>query len=111
MEHEPNGTGPDAGAVVALIEWRAPSMTPDDARRLADETAAAFRRVPGLVEIRFFGDFETGSHFYFQVWESRAAFDAYMAGEAMFRIRDAAAPYVEGRPSRRVLADYTPTAS
>lgn len=108
MEHGASGTGPDAGPVVSLIEWQAPSMTPDDARRLADETAAAFRRMPGLVEIRFFGDFESGTHYYFQVWESRAALDAYMAGEAMLRIRDAAAGFVVGRPSRRILADYTP---
>jgi quinol monooxygenase YgiN len=108
MEHGASGTGPDAGPVVSLIEWQAPSMTPDDARRLADETAAAFRRMPGLVEIRFFGDFESGTHYYFQVWESRAALDAFMAGEAMMRIRDAAARFVVGRPSRRIFADYTP---
>ena len=109
MEHEAQGAGPDHdGAVVSLIEWQAPSMTPGDARRLGEDTAAAFRRVPGLVEIRFFGDFESGTHYYFQVWESRAALDAYMAGEAMLRIRDAAAPHVVGRPSRRILADYTP---
>lgn len=111
MEHEPDptdATDGDTGPVVSLIEWQAPSMGRADARRLAEETAGAFRRIPGLVEIRFFGDFDTGTHFYFQVWESRAALDAYMASEAMFRVRDAAIRFVVGRPSRRLLDDYTP---
>jgi quinol monooxygenase YgiN len=108
MEHEAGGTDGGAGPVVSLIEWQAPSMGRADAWRLAEETAAAFRRIPGLLEIRFFGDFESGTHYYFQVWESRSALDAYMASEAMFRIRDAAASYVVGRPARRVLDDYTP---
>lgn len=107
MEQDPGGTE-GGGPVVSLIEWQAPSMGRDEARRLAEETAAAFRRIPGLVEIRFFGDFATGTHFYCQVWESRVALDAYMASQEMFRIRDAAAPFVVGRPSRRVLDDYTP---
>lgn len=95
------------GPVVSLIEWQAPTMTRADAERLAAETGAAFRGLPGLVEIRFFGDFQSGTHYYFQVWESRAALEAYMSGEAMLRIRDAAAPFVAGRPSRRLFDDYT----
>lgn len=100
--------GPAAAErVISLIEWPAPSLTFEDARRLASETARAFRRIPGLIDFRFFGDFETGRHFYFQVWESRAALDAYTASESMFRIREIAAPFVGGPPSRRLLVDYT----
>ncbi len=105
---DPTSAAPRAdGPVVSLVEWHAPTLRPADARRLAEETAAEFRRIPGAVEIRFFGDFESGTHYYLQVWESRAALDAYAASEEMFRIRDAAAPYVAGRPSRRILADYS----
>lgn len=93
--------------IVSLIEWPAPNLSIDDARRVAAETGRALRRVPGLVDLLFFGDFETGRHFYLQVWESRAALDAYMASESMFRIRDIAAPFVGGPPSRRILVDYT----
>lgn len=96
--------------VAVLIEWSAPTLGEDDARRLAEATTRAFRRIPGLVDIRFFGDFSTGVHYYLQTWESEAAHDAYMASEAMFSIRDLAAPFVEGRPSRRILTDYTPRA-
>lgn len=102
---------PDAVAarpVAVLIEWHAPTLGPEDARRLAEETTRAFRRIPGLVDIRFFGDFAAGVHWYLQTWESEAAHDAYMASEAMFSIRDLAAPFVEGRPTRRILTDYTP---
>jgi quinol monooxygenase YgiN len=94
--------------VAVLIEWRAPSLGIDDARRLAEATTSAFRRIPGLRDIRFFGDFSTGVHYYLQTWESEAAHDAYMASEAMFSIRDLAASYVDGRPSRRILTDYSP---
>jgi quinol monooxygenase YgiN len=82
-------------------------MSLEDARRVAADTSAAFRRVPGLVDFRFFGDFETGTHYYLQVWESQAALDAYAASESMFRIREIAAPFVTGRPSRRILVDYS----
>ncbi len=94
--------------VVALIEWHAPALRIAEAVGLAEETMAAFRRIPGLRDIRFFGDFETGTHWYLQTWDSEAAHDAYMASEAMFSIRGLAAPWVEGRPTRRVLTDYTP---
>jgi quinol monooxygenase YgiN len=105
-EHE--GAGEGEGRLVALVEWNAPRMTLDEARELALGTAAQLRRVPGLVDLRFFGDFEAGVHYYLLTWESRAALDAYMASASMFQIRDLAAPHVEGRPSRRVLIDYSP---
>ena len=95
--------------IIALIEWQAPAMGPDVARRLADEATEMFSLVPGLVEIRLFGDFETGRHFYFQRWESRAALDAFMASESMVRNRDIAAPFVTGRPARLLYTDYSPT--
>jgi quinol monooxygenase YgiN len=98
---------PDAGPIVSLVEWPAAGMSPDDARRVASETGAAFRRIPGLLDFRFFGDFETGTHYYLQVWESQAALDEYAASESMFRIREIAQPFVTGRPSRRLFIDYT----
>jgi quinol monooxygenase YgiN len=93
--------------IVSLIEWRSTTLTPDDARQVAAETTAAFGRIPGLLEIRFFGDFDTGTHYYLQVWQDQAALDAYMASESMFKIRDIAAPFTEGRPTRKLLADYS----
>ena len=93
--------------IVSLIEWQSTSLTPDDARRLAAATTAAFSRIPGLLEYRFFGDFASGTHYYLQVWQDREALDAYMASESMFRIREIAAPFVEGRPTRRLLTDYS----
>ena len=80
---------------------------PGDRGRVAAETSAAFRLVPGLLAFRFFGDFETGTHYYLQVWRDKAALDAYAASESMFRIREIAAPFVTGRPSRRIFVDYT----
>jgi quinol monooxygenase YgiN len=111
-DHDPTMTDfstqdPAATRIVSLIEWPAPNLSIDDARRVAAETGRAFRHVPGLVDFRFFGDFETGRHVYLQVWESRAALDAYMASESMFRIREIAAPFVGGAPTRRVFVDYT----
>lgn len=94
--------------ILSLIEWQAPTMTVDQARDLAERTAVAFRLVPGLLAFRFFGDFASGRHVYLQVWSDRAAFEAYAASESMFRIREIAAPYVSGRPSRELFADYTP---
>jgi orotate phosphoribosyltransferase len=93
--------------IISLIEWHSTSLTPHDARRLASESSAAFARIAGLIQIRFFGDFETGRHYYLQVWRDRAALDAYMASESMLKIGEIAAPYVEGRPARQLLADYS----
>jgi quinol monooxygenase YgiN len=105
---------PDAAApadgpepIVSLVRWLPVGLTPDAARTLAAETTAAFGQIPGLLELRFFGDFESGVHYYLQVWRDRAALDAYMASEGMFRIRDIAAPYVGERPSREILVDYS----
>ncbi len=93
--------------IVSLVSWQATNLDLDAARRLAAETAAAFGRIPGSVEIRFFGDFESGRHYYLQTWRDQAALEAYMASESMFRIREIAAPYVSGRPERSILVDYT----
>lgn len=93
--------------VVSLVEWHAPDLDRQSARQLAAETAAAFRHIPGMLEIRFMGDFESGRHYYFQTWHDQAALDAYIASEAMFRIREIAAPYVRGKPERSILVDYT----
>lgn len=96
-----------AGPVISLVEWRSATITRSEARRLAADTAAALRNVRGLIEIRFFGDFESGIHYYLQVWEDRGALDAFMASESMFRVREIATPFVTGRPARRILEDYT----
>jgi quinol monooxygenase YgiN len=108
---EPNPANPATQGdlpILSLIEWQAPALTPSEAREVAEQTAVAFRRVPGLLDFRFFGDFSTGRHFYLQVWADQAALDAYAASESMFRIREIAAPFVSGRPSRELFADYTP---
>ncbi len=93
--------------VISLVEWHAPAMNPEAARRLAADTTEAFERIPGIIEIRFFGDFESGTHYYLQVWESREALDAYMSSESMFRIREIAQPFLTDRPSRRLFDDYS----
>jgi quinol monooxygenase YgiN len=93
--------------VISLVRWQPVGLDPDAARRLAVETSEACAAIPGLLEIRFFGDFESGVHYYFQVWRDRAALDAFMASESMFRIRDLAAPYVGDRPTREILSDYS----
>jgi quinol monooxygenase YgiN len=98
---------PPEAPVISLIRWQPVGLDPEAARRLAAETTEACSAIPGLLEIRFFGDFETGVHYYFQVWRDRAALDAYMASESMFRIRDMAAPYVGDRPTREILSDYS----
>jgi hypothetical protein len=66
-----------------------------------------FRRVPGLLDVRFFGDFDTGVHYYLQTWRDRAALEAYMTSEAMFSNRAIAEPFAAGRPTRKVLIDYS----
>jgi len=98
---------PTPQPIVSLVSWQATGLDLEDARRLAAETAAAFGRIPGMLEIRFFGDFESGRHYYLQTWRDRTALEAYMASESMFRIRDIAAPWVSGRPERSILVDYS----
>lgn len=101
----------DSRRIISLVEWHAPDLDPESAHALAADTAAAFGKLPGMIDIRFFGDFETGRHYYLQTWQNRAALDAYMASESMFRIREIAAPWVKGRPERSILVDYTATPS
>jgi quinol monooxygenase YgiN len=97
----------DRQPILSLVEWPAAGLGLADACRVAQETSAAFRMIPGLLDFRFFGDFEGGTHYYLQVWRDQAALDAYAASESMFRIREIAAPFVTGRPSRRLFVDYT----
>ena len=95
------------GPISTLVEWQAPSLTPADARALAERTIERIGHFPGFVEGRFFGDFESGTHYYLLTWESRAALDAYAASEQMTGVRELAAPFVEGRPTRKILTDYS----
>ena len=99
---------PEEQPIVALVEWPTKAFDLAAARRLGVESDRVFRRVPGLLDVRFFGDFETGTHYYLLTWRDRAAFEAYAESEAMFSNRAIAEPYVAGRPSRKVLLDYTP---
>lgn len=105
-DHDPAKTAEQP--IVALVEWPAKDLDLEAARRLATETDRMLRRVPGLLDARFFGDFESGTHYYLLTWRDRKAFDAYAASEAMLSNRTLAEPYVAGRPSRKVLIDYTP---
>ena len=95
------------GPISTLVEWQAPSLTPADARTLAARTIERIGQFPGFVEGRFFGDFEAGSHYYLLTWQDRAALDSYAASEQMVGVRDLAAPFVEGKPSRKILVDYS----
>lgn len=93
--------------VSTLVEWHAPTLMPDAARSLARDTIERIGRFPGFVEGRFFGDFQTGTHYYLLTWRDHAALDAYSASEQMTGVRELAGPYVEGRPTRKVLSDYS----
>ena len=62
---------------------------------------------PGFLEGRFFGDFESGRHFYLLTWRDRAALDDYAKSEQMLGVREIAGRYNEGRPTRLVLSDYS----
>ena len=104
-DHEPS---PEDLPVVALVEWPAHDLDLDAAFRLAAESDKAFRRIPGLLEARFLGDFESGTHYYLLTWRDKAASDSYTQSEQMFSIRTIAEPYVAGKPSRRILVDYSP---
>ena len=95
------------GPISTLVEWQAPSLTTADARTLAEQTIARIGQFPGFLEGRFFGDFETGTHYYLLTWHDRGALDAYSASEQMTGVRELAAPFVEGRPTRKVLTDYS----
>jgi quinol monooxygenase YgiN len=107
-EHERDeAAGPP---MVALIEWPTTGLDLAAAQRLAVESERNFRRAPGLVDIRFFGDFERGVHYYLLTWRDRAALDAYLGSEAMFANRALAGPYLAGKVSRTIFVDYTPRA-
>ncbi|MEA2622488.1 MAG: hypothetical protein QOH61_1398 [Chloroflexota bacterium] len=95
------------GPISTLVEWQAPRLTPEEAESVATRTIRMIGRLPGFVEGRFFGDFESGTHYYLLTWQDRAALDAYAASEQMLGVREIAAPFVEGRPSRKILRDYT----
>ena len=97
----------ETGPISTLVEWHAPSLTPADARALAEGTIERIGQFPGFVEGRFFGDFETGTHYYLLTWQDRAALDAYAASEQMTGVRELAAPFVAGRPTRQILVDYS----
>ena len=95
------------GPISTLVEWQASSLTPEDARTLAARTIEQIGHFPGFVEGRFFGDFETGTHYYLLTWQDRAALDAYSASEQMTGVRELAAPFNQGKPTRKILADYS----
>lgn len=105
---DPDHAAAEPQPVVALIEWPTQGLDLADAQQLAVDSDRLFRRVPGLLDVQFFGDFEGGTHYYLQTWRDQAALDAYLASEEMFSNRKLAEPYVAGRPSRKVLVDYTP---
>ena len=97
----------NAGPISTLVEWHAPTLTPAEARDLAEGTIERIGQFPGVVEGRFFGDFESGTHYYLLTWQDREALDAYAASEQMVGVRELAAPFVEGRPTRQILIDYS----
>jgi len=105
---DPGGAGPAAEERLAvLIRWQAEGFDRTAAQVVAAETTRRLRRVPGLVDARFFGDFDSGTHYYLLTWRDHAAMDAYMASEEMFGIRAIAQPYATGRPERSICIDYS----
>lgn len=93
--------------VSTLVEWNAPALKPEAAREIARRTMEMIERFPGFVEGRFFGDFDSGRHFYLLTWRDQAALDEYARSEQMLGVRELAAPFVDGRPTRLVLRDYS----
>jgi quinol monooxygenase YgiN len=93
--------------IVVLVEYQAPRMSPDEAAEVARQSAAVLRSVPGLVEARFLGDFEGGTHCFLLTWTGREAMETYMTSDQMHTVRSAASSFVEGRPTRRIFVDYT----
>jgi quinol monooxygenase YgiN len=94
--------------VISHVEWHAPELTLERAHELIGETMAQLRHVPGLVNARFFGDFETGRHFFMLTWQDMAALDAYLMSEEMFLIRKSAMAFLTGRVKRELYVDYSP---
>jgi quinol monooxygenase YgiN len=94
--------------VISHVEWHAPDLTLEGAHALIAETMTHLRHVPGLVNARFFGDFETGRHFFMLTWADMAALDAYLTSEEMFSIRKSAMAFLTGRVRRELFTDYSP---
>lgn len=92
--------------IVVLIEWNAPEMSPAEAENVAEQSKAVFDATPGLLDARFFGDFESGTHCFLLTWKDRDSMERYMASEAMHAVRGSAAPYVAGKPTRRIFVEY-----
>jgi len=92
--------------LVVLVEWNAPGLRITDAQAVAKQSMSVLRSTPGLLDARFFGDFESGTHCFLLTWKNREAMDRYMASEAMQAVRGAAAAFVEGAPTRRIFVDY-----
>jgi quinol monooxygenase YgiN len=106
MEPGSPGSAPQERLAV-LIRWQAEGLDRAAAQVVAAQTIRRLRHVPGFVDARFFGDFESGTHYYLLTWRDRAAMDAYMASEEMFGIRAIAQPYASGRPERSICSDYS----
>jgi hypothetical protein len=100
-------TDPVGLPVSTLVEWQAPTLTPDAARGVARQTIEMLEHFPGFVEGRFFGDFESGRHFFLLTWRDQAALDEYARSEQMLGVREIAGPYNEGKPTRLILSDYS----
>ena len=96
------------GPITTLVEWQAPTLTPEAARDIASRTLDMIAHFPGFMEGRFFGDFTSGRHFYLLTWRDAAALEEYARSEQMLGVRTLAAPYVEGRPTRLIAVDYSP---
>ncbi len=92
--------------IVVLVEWSAPEMTMEQADDVAAKSKAVFDATPGLLDARFFGDFETGTHCFLLTWKDREAMERYMASQAMHAVRGSAAPFVAGKPTRRIFVEY-----
>lgn len=92
--------------LVVLVEWNAPDMSFADAQAVAKKSLSVLGSAAGLLDARFFGDFETGTHCFLLTWRDEKAMEQYMASEAMQSVRGSAAPFVVGPPTRRIFVDY-----
>lgn len=94
--------------LAVLVEWNAPEMGLADAQAVARQSMSVLRSTPGLLDARFFGDFESGTHCFLLTWKNKEAMDRYMASEAMQSVRGSAGPFVAGAPTRRIFVEYGP---
>jgi heme-degrading monooxygenase HmoA len=92
--------------IVVLVEWPGGEMGLGAADQMARDSLVVLDQVPGLEDVRFFGDFDGGTHCFLLTWRSREAMERYMASEAMHAVREAAMPFVAGKPIRRVFVEY-----